>query len=48
MKDKKTELIGAKVTKAQKEALLQIAEREDRTLSYLTSKAIEEYIERHG
>lgn len=47
MKEKKTELVGAKITKSQKEALQAIADREERTLSFLTAKAIEEYIERH-
>ena len=44
-KDKKT-TITVRVNKEIKESLLDIAEKEERTITYLCAKAIEEYIKK--
>lgn len=41
---KKTEMIGFKTTPELKETLQKIAEKEDRTVSYIINKAIKEYL----
>lgn len=41
---KKSEMIGFKTTPEIKAALEEIAEREDRTLSYVINKILENYI----
>lgn len=45
-KTKKTEFIGVRCTKETLENLQQIAENDDRSLSYIVDKALKEYIER--
>lgn len=42
--EKKTERISAVITKQHKEELEKIAQREERTISWIIAKAIEEYI----
>lgn len=42
---KKSVMIGFKATPELKEALEQIAEKEDRTLSYIINRALEKYVE---
>lgn len=42
--DKKTEMIGVKITAETKKRLTEIAEIEDRSISYLVNKLIENYI----
>lgn len=41
---KKTEMIGFKTTPELKKALEEIAEKEDRTLSYVINKILENYV----
>ena len=43
--EKKSEMIGVKVSATLKNAYVHIAEKEDRTLSYVVARAMEEYIE---
>ena len=43
---KKTEMIGFKTTPELKETLQKIAEKEDRTVSYIINKAIQEYLKK--
>ena len=40
---KKTEMIGFKTTPEVKEALISIAEREDRSISYIINRILTEY-----
>lgn len=44
--DNKKVTITVRVSKEIKEALLDIAEKEERTITYLCAKAIEEYIKK--
>lgn len=43
-KEKKTEYIGCKATPELKNLLMQIAEKEDRTLSYVICRILEDYV----
>ena len=45
---KKSEMIGFKTTPEIKAALEEIAEREDRTLSYVINKILENYLKENG
>ena len=42
--EKKSEMIGVKITPTIKKELTKIAEKEDRSISYIVNKLIEEYI----
>ena len=42
--EKKSEMIGVKITPSIKKALTEIAEKEDRSISYIVNRLIEEYI----
>ena len=44
--DNKKVAISIRISKETKEALLDIAEKEERTITYLCVKAIEEYIKK--
>lgn len=46
--DKKTEMIGTRITKDQYKEIEKIAEKDDRTISYIVNKAIEEYLKGQG
>ncbi len=43
---KKSEMIGFKTTPEIKKALAEIAEKEDRTISYIINRILQEYMER--
>ncbi len=42
---KKTEMVGFKTTPAVKEALMNMAEREDRSISYIINRILLQYFE---
>ncbi len=44
--NKKSEMIGFKTTPEIKEALEEMARKDDRTVSYIVNKILKEYIER--
>lgn len=47
-KEKNSQFISATISPSKKEALQQIAEAEDRTVSYIIGRAIDEYLEKHS
>lgn len=44
--EKKSEMIGVKITPTAKYELTKIAEREDRSISYIVNRLIEEYLKK--
>lgn len=46
MNEKKSEMIGVKITPSTKKKLFEIAEREDRSISYIVNKLIEDFIKK--
>lgn len=46
--EKKSEMIGVKITPTIKKQLEQIAEREDRSISYIVNRLIEDYIKKES
>ena len=44
--EKKSEMIGVKITPSIKAKLAEIADREDRSISYIVNKLIEEYLKK--
>lgn len=46
--EKKSEMIGVKITPTIKKQLEKIAEREDRSISYIVNRLIEDYIKKES
>lgn len=46
--EKKSEMIGVKITPTIKKQLEEIAEKEDRSISYIVNRLIEDYIKKES
>jgi predicted transcriptional regulator len=46
--EKRSMHVSARITRTEYDALVEMAEQDDRTESYLVAKAIREFLERHA